>query len=226
MVVKDCVFFCKFCHRAHIHLIIFTTNRLRWNRAISIATIVFISIMLRDSGGSALVASINRVIDTSVGIVVAVVVNYFISRPLSRDRVVKSARDLVVKYKTVLGMLICHEEGVTLSDITEKIQIIEREMPGVKAELKIQIPRASQDLNFDDVKEKIDALYRHIAFLAAMEGPGRLNEDNAQRINQMYQVDMSAVTELAEVDTVFNYHLRRSLAILQELFQILDVGDD
>jgi len=203
-----------------IGLIIFVANRLHWHRAISIATIVFASIMLGDSGDSALVASFNRIIDTMVGIIVAVTVNYTISRPLSRDRVLKSARDLGHKFKSILGMLICQEEGVSLGEIAEKIRVIESELPAVRAELRMHIARKRPDIDFEDIKAKVLALYRHISLLASM-GSCRLSEANAKMVNRMYGVDLKPEGIQEETDVVFNYHLQVSLKTLNELFALL-----
>lgn len=204
-----------------IGLVIFLANKLRWNKAIAIASIVFASLMLGE-GTQIVAVSINRVIDTLVGISVAVVVNYTISRPRSQERVRKNAREMVHKCKDILGMLICHEEGVALEDITRGIKVIEDELPGVRAELKYHIVRArGRDLNYDEVKARLDKLYLHLALLADMNCSGRLTLQNSQLVNSMYGVNLEAAEQLGEEDIVFNHHLAISLSTLTELLDML-----
>jgi len=207
-----------------IGLIIFVGNKLRWNKAIAIASIVFASIMLGTESLS-IYASANRVIDTLVGIAVAVVVNYTISRPHSRDKVINSATGLIKQCKTVLGMLICSEKGVSLTDITEGLKIIEKELPGLKTEIKMHIVSADLDMDFDTVKAQIDKLYQHIALLAEMDCTGKLNAKNAETVNRMYGVNLAAEKGLDEASTVFNYHLGTSLRILDILSQSINVAE-
>lgn len=198
-------------------LIIYLAHRLRWHKAIIIATIVFASIMLEGSESITVMAGLNRVIDTMAGIVVAVVVNFSISRPHSHERVVKIARDFVSKCKVVVGMHICQEEGVSLTEIADKLKIIEGELPAVKAELRLHISRASRDLNFDAIKADINELYQHIAVLARLECQGQFTENNAELISKMYGVTMSVSEELAETEVVYNYHLGRIIELIESL---------
>jgi len=61
--------------------IIHICNLLKWKNAISIACVVFISIMLNDGHRDPLYYSINRLIDTFIGIIVALIINRFIVPP-------------------------------------------------------------------------------------------------------------------------------------------------
>lgn len=65
-----------------IIIIICICNRLQWNDTISMAGIVFLSIMLTNMDKKhALVYSIKRTFETLIGIVVAFIVNTFIAPP-------------------------------------------------------------------------------------------------------------------------------------------------
>lgn len=66
---------------AGIVLVIYLCNLLEWRDSSSIAGVVFCAIMLNLKAGSALFYSVNRILDTFVGIAVAVLVNYFLMPP-------------------------------------------------------------------------------------------------------------------------------------------------
>lgn len=206
-------------------LIIFAANKLKWQQAIVLSTVVFASIMLRDTGDTALASSISRVVNTLVGIVVAVVVNYSISRPRSWERVLDSARDLARKGKAVLGMLICQEEA-DLQVIAEKIQVIERELPGVAAELKLPFIQRKTGPDLAAIKVMLDNFYRHLTLLASMDKTARLSEENAQRVNAFYGAGVSGSGELKETEVVYNFHLRHCLHNLEELFAALGLTSE
>jgi hypothetical protein len=166
------------------------------------------------------------VIDASVGIAVAVIVNFSISRPYSRDRVIKSTADLIKTCKTTLGMLICQECDYSLEEITKELEIIERELPGLKTEVKMQIVSADQDLNFDVMKAQIDQLYQNIYLLAEIEGSPKISEKNVKIVNEMYGVELTAEASHEETDIVFNYHLGIALRLINKLSQTFDITDN
>jgi uncharacterized membrane protein YgaE (UPF0421/DUF939 family) len=61
--------------------VIYLCNLLNWKESASIAGVVFCAIMLNLKGGSPAIYSINRIIDTFIGILVAIAVNYFVMPP-------------------------------------------------------------------------------------------------------------------------------------------------
>ena len=208
-----------------IALIIFVCNKLRWNKAIAIATIVFASLMLGGEEVSYIYDSLHRVLDTTVGIAVAVIVNFTISRPQSRDRVINSTTDFIKECKTLLGKLICQECGYSLSEISEQLEIIERELPGLKTEVKMHIVSSDQDLNFDVIKAQIDELYQNMFLLAEMEGEHKLNEKNVKVINEMYGVELAPEVSLEESDIVFNYHLGIALRLINKMTDTFNITE-
>lgn len=65
--------------------IIHVCNLLNWKNAISIACVVFISIMLNNSNRDPLFYSLNRLLDTFIGIMVALIINRFIAPPKANE---------------------------------------------------------------------------------------------------------------------------------------------
>lgn len=64
-----------------VMVIIYVCNLLNWKGAVSIACVVFISIMLNDSNRDPLYYSLNRLLDTFIGIIVAIIINRFVAPP-------------------------------------------------------------------------------------------------------------------------------------------------
>jgi uncharacterized membrane protein YgaE (UPF0421/DUF939 family) len=65
-----------------IIIVIYICNLLKWNKSISIASIVFLAIMLNlHFGSSPWQYGLNRIFDTLIGVSVAVVVNYLVFPP-------------------------------------------------------------------------------------------------------------------------------------------------
>lgn len=68
-----------------IVIVIYLCNLLKWKESSSIGGVVFLAIMLNLKGNSPLWYSINRLFDTFLGIIVAIVVNYFIIPPQKKQ---------------------------------------------------------------------------------------------------------------------------------------------
>jgi uncharacterized membrane protein YgaE (UPF0421/DUF939 family) len=66
--------------------VIYFCNLFNWKESSSIAGVVFCVIMLNLKGNSPILYSINRIIDTFVGIIVAIMVNYFIMPPKEKEK--------------------------------------------------------------------------------------------------------------------------------------------
>lgn len=67
-----------------IVIVIYLCNLIKWKEASSIGGVVFLAIMLNLKGNNPLWYSINRLLDTFLGIIVAIAVNYFIIPPKSK----------------------------------------------------------------------------------------------------------------------------------------------
>ncbi|MBL4936645.1 FUSC family protein [Clostridium sp. YIM B02515] len=65
--------------------VIYICNIFNWEQSTSIACVVFCAIMINLKGGSPFFYSVNRLVDTFIGITVAVGVNYFIAPPKSYE---------------------------------------------------------------------------------------------------------------------------------------------
>lgn len=65
--------------------VIYLCTLLNWKGSASIGCVVFCAIMLNLKGNSPALYSVNRIIDTFVGIIVALAVNYFIMPPKKEE---------------------------------------------------------------------------------------------------------------------------------------------
>jgi uncharacterized membrane protein YgaE (UPF0421/DUF939 family) len=65
--------------------VIYICNIFNWNNSASIGCVVFCAIMLNLKEGNPFLYSVNRIIDTFVGIAVAVAVNNFIAPPKTNN---------------------------------------------------------------------------------------------------------------------------------------------
>lgn len=203
-------------------IIISLCNKLGWSKSISIATVVFISIIMNVERGQELSYSLNRVLDTIVGIIVAVIVNYVISPPLTKDKIYSESLKLINKFSQALKVIIMKEEPGEekehLADIENKLEIINKEYPILIKEMNIKLYKKDfGDINLEHSRTLLKRLYTNLNLLAEIGSDFSVNLENSNIINNKYHMNIIGTDELSDLDIVYNYHLKNSLEILQEL---------
>ena len=111
-----------------IIVVIYLCNLLKWSKSVSIACIVFMVIMVNLNGKNPFFYSINRILDTFIGIIVAVLVNYFICPP-NYIKDMKSSCGLIVKRidKLIEGG-ISTSEDLELDMLEVKINALQKQI--------------------------------------------------------------------------------------------------
>jgi len=203
-------------------VVIYLCNRLGWSKSITIATVVFISIIMNVEKGKELYYSLNRVLDTTVGIIVAVVVNYAISPPLTKDKIYAESLKLINKFSQTLKAIITKEETIKINqyctDIEKMLEKINKEYPIFLKEMNIKLYKNNfNDIDLEKSRILLKRLYTNLNLLCNLESDFRINIENSNIINNKYNINIAGTDELRDLDIVYNYHLKNSLETLQEL---------
>jgi len=197
-------------------IIIYISLLLEWKKPISIAGVVFISIMLNLEDSGQLLYSLNRIFDTFVGIMVAVLVNYFIYPPNSKDKIYKTSLELAHKASEVIKAVALRQDNLRLKDMKNKLDIIEENYATLKDESKVNLNNKSEERNTDSITALSKNLWVHLEAVAALREKSTIDSSNSQSIEDLYGIKTDSIdTEvLAEEDLVFNYHLKKALEMI------------
>ncbi len=212
-----------------IIIVIHLCNKLGWNKSISIASIVFISITLNVEEGSELYYSLNRILDTIVGIVVAVIVNFIISPPLTKDKIYSISINIIDEFSQAIKTIVVSEGAIKksspLKEIEDKLGAINKEYPILMKEIDIKLYRKDLcDINLQHSKELIKKLYNNINILVEMGSGFNIDLENCKILNKIYDLEIIGSDNLNNLDMVYNYHLKTSLEILEELREIFEMS--
>ncbi len=205
-----------------IIIVIYLCNRLGWSKSVSIATIVFVSIIMNVEKGQELHYSLNRILDTMVGIVVAVIVNFIISPPLTKNKIYETSLKIIDDFSEALKTVIMKKETIEnrkyLSNIENKLETLNKEYPILIKEMDIRLYRKDLgDVNLEHSRTLLKKLYNNLTILAEMDSDLKIDVENSNIINIKYNLNVEGTDELNDLDIIYNYHLRNSLQILQEL---------
>ncbi len=101
-----------------IVVVIQICDKLKWNPAIQIATVVFMAIMTNMRGHDPLTYSLSRLADTSIGVLVALGINYFIA-PYNNLPQIKSSFKMLSQITANLLAIFHEEDGVFLERLSD-----------------------------------------------------------------------------------------------------------
>lgn len=187
-----------------ILLIIHICNRLHWNGATQIAAFVFMAIMVNLGGQDPLGYSLSRLVDTAIGVVIGLLVNYFVfpynNLPIIKSKFAELEGLLKAVLKPVLeaGESGCQPPGepVEISELRASLLSIRDEIQLYRQEAKIQKGQQGAIDPYERDFQTCWDIFEHLKHL------------NMLIIAMAEPQDQSAST-LDELLIVYHYHLRQ-----------------
>lgn len=195
-----------------IIIVIQILNVLGWKNSVALAAIVFIAVSLTQDI-DIMTSAYNRVLDTFVGIVVGVLVNYFVATPnidklfnLFRDEFLFKAREY--SYKLAVG-----KSTIDLSSLKEDLLELEKLQALIENETKINIAKDKERIHSAITLHTIQDIYSSLSSLEIMKHVGIISPANLKLIEQVYNMQCLWTEKaiISEEDIIFNYHLQKIL---------------
>ena len=202
--------------------VIYFCNLLRWRKPISIAGVVFIAIMVSLGGKNPVQYSINRILDTFIGITVAVVVNYLFFPPDYIRRIRRIITELIAKTEQILYHLFIDGQNVGLIEYEQELAKGNELLELSCADSKLRKLRNAEEI--PGIQKAFGALNRIaklLVILSQMNPGSNLNESGARELQKSFgweHLHPGAVRD-DETSIVFNYHLREILTLYHSLKQ-------
>nr|WP_236905073.1 hypothetical protein [Clostridium formicaceticum] len=129
-------------------------NKLGWREAIAIGGVVFIGIFLNTNENHTTYA-LHRLLDTSIGIVVAVAINYTIYPPTYDSKIIGEIKNIsknILKYN-IKSLEILLQEDQNIGLLEEQIQEIEKELE--ESEKFLELKKKEEKMKgYGDTKHK------------------------------------------------------------------------
>lgn len=197
-------------------VIILVCNRMQWINSISIATIVFLAIMLNLDGQDPLLYSVNRIADTLLGITVALVVNYVLFPYDIAGHMIEGEQALKAKSLQIIRKRFCLHEPTDLDELLQEIIRMEAQNDLYIREFRIARKENPRILDIQENLVVYRDLYAHLKMLGRLDGEPCLDPENTDRINRLgyEQLPEGCVID-DDLNTVFNYHVGKILDDLQ-----------
>ncbi|WFD11220.1 FUSC family protein [Tepidibacter hydrothermalis] len=189
-----------------ITVVIYMCNLFGWNKSVSIAGIVFCVIMTNLDGRDPVFYGLNRIVDTFIGITIAVLVNYFIKPIVDYNKIedeliiIRSDLNKLLQDKVINGL------NIDLKNIEDSIAKIEKLINNIHINSKNEL----EVKRFKSIIKKYNIACMHLRIIDDMDGVYTLNNINYMELVNIYgRFDRTKCQKNRENDTVYNYHMRK-----------------
>ena len=194
-----------------IIVLIMIMNRLHWNEAINIATVVLVAIFL-NVGGDNVNYAMHRIFDTFLGISIAVIVNYLIYPPTYDKKILTNIKEVSSSILTInldIINLLIEDEGISTELLEEKLSLDKVEETLVEAEKYIKL----------QLKEERIKVYGNMKAKELLIIIGLVKE-TYQHIQNIIGVLMKGISPVVTVIVIEDLE-----AIMKQLEEIIEVKE-
>ncbi|KOF56877.1 hypothetical protein AGR56_09595 [Clostridium sp. DMHC 10] len=203
-----------------IIIIIYICNILNWNKSISIACIVFTAIMTNLNGRNPFSYSFNRLLDTLLGITIALAVNYIFIPPKYVGKIIHQCNTVIDHLFIIFGKNTIYNEEINLKEYSDKLNKLENYITTYSKEIRFSKETAIKIDNIKSMITQFNKAYYSLNILNSLKHSKNLNKDNAAKIEAIFnkKVPSHEGTYTDEL-IVYNYHVGELLNILESLIE-------
>ena len=171
--------------------------------------------------------ALGRIWDTAIGLGVGMVINTLIFPYDNSRRICSTMESLDKELIVFLEDMFDGDDILPGSeDMVKKINDMENQLQiFTNQKLIFHLRRQREDLErFRICEGKVRQLLAHMEVLCRMEAPGRLSQENRDRLTACGASiqDRRALTSVMEKDVVTNYHVSQILTLRRELLDALE----
>lgn len=194
-----------------IIVIMYLCNLFKLSRAEAIAGIVFISIMVNLKGESPFHYSINRVLDTLIGICITIAVNFLVSSIDSKSKIIKNINQFQKEFMNYVMEMVCFYNFTNLENLNNKIKNIEGRLNISSNEFKAKLKKTPKLDTAKNIISTYKNTYEHLKMVSSLENTYSLDKANYDSLVLIYGTNFTVPRQSlsAEISTVFNYHISK-----------------
>ena len=198
---------------------IYICNVLNINDSIGIACVVYCAIYLGVGTNSPIAYSFHRIVDTSVGIIIGVCVNYFIYRPNYLSSIYNEIKEIENTSISLLKSEIEKGNSIDISSLKNEITRLEKLYENFLDELEY----SNNDFDYKRINKTINRcrqIYLHLQVIEHMKDKCYLNQENYMKSKDLYEKLDNNIEIKEDVSPVYNFHISRIIEHINEIHDI------
>lgn len=205
-----------------IIIVIHILNLLGWKKSINLSAIVFLAVFLNHDEAM-IPYAISRVFDTFVGIVVGVLINYFIAAP-NNDKVFnKLALPLIDECKKYTYDIVVGKKKVDLNIFKEHLSELTKIQELIEDETKLKVGNVRSLASTRSLLGILLEIDNDLSSLVMMNYIATITPTNLSNLESLYNINTfwEERSVLSQEDIIFNYHLQRLIKNLNQCETIM-----
>ncbi|HHV71834.1 MAG TPA: aromatic acid exporter family protein [Clostridia bacterium] len=131
--------------------VIFLSNLLGWEKATSIACVVFLAIMTNLGGKSPFLYSLNRIRDTFIGIIIAIIVNYLIFPPDYQQKFYTDLQSFLERLEQLRATNLNLLDKTEFSALKQDLEELKKQFMILKSEFGFRKSKPEELDQFQDI---------------------------------------------------------------------------
>ncbi|MFY9213480.1 MAG: FUSC family protein [Tissierellaceae bacterium] len=200
-----------------IVVVIYLHNIFGWSQSLSLSAIVFLVVFLYQED-SRLIYALNRLLDTFIGVVVSMLINYFIVPPHNRQSFVYLKDNIYVVIKGLIHDMITNVNQLDNSVFREKLEKYNDSFDGLKKELDMDSSKRTSSKSALYVVTVLDRVEKNLLTLLELNIIPILNEENQELFKKLYSTEYVAPQrEPTDIDIIYNHHANKIFNKLLEI---------
>lgn len=203
-----------------IIIVISICSHLKWNKSVGISCIVFLAIMTNLNGKVPFVYSSSRLIETFIGIVISVAVNYALCPPKYLNRIILSSNKLIDTTILFCGNKFCHNVEMDVATISKEISNLKTHIDNYKNDFIIKARELIEINTVLDIIKICNLILISINIINSLDDNLHINDDNKKRLTKLYNYNLDDLNyENNNLNIVFNYHLNIIIDCIDKLLK-------
>lgn len=200
-----------------IIIVIHFLNLLGWKKSINLSAIVFLAVFLNHEEAMIPYAT-NRVLDTFIGIVVGMLINYFIAAPNNDTVFYKLATPFVNEVKCLTYDVVIGKKKMDLSVLKDNLSELVKVQDLIEDETKLKVLNKKDITTTRSLLSILMEMDNDISALAMMNYVATITPANLSGLEELFKINTfwEERAVLNQDDIIFNYHLQRILSNLDK----------
>lgn len=186
-----------------------------------VSSVTFLSLYLGYVDSAPLVYSIQRIIDTSIGVIMGLIINYSVARPNYYNNTINEFEKIKSLCKESLKNIAIGKRDLQLDSIENKIKTSE----AIYSKLIDELNYSKGSFNLDIIDKSLDLcrqIYFHIKSIELLEKELFLTKDNYKRLKKLYKNEQILLQINEDESPVFNFHLNKVIEKTNSLEELIE----
>lgn len=200
-----------------ILVVILINNYLDTKKATGIGIVLVIIILLGSDEYTPFLYSIQRTIDTLLGVLIATVVNILIFPPDQMLNVRESFEDFIVTVKEVIPKVILFKSKDGLDSMNKALNLFTEKMETLEGEISILKRHENQEYSYyKKMLKEAEKVYIYIESLSLTNQAVEITKDNSKKLNKYFKIDIEkekyiSIETSTREELIYNYTLNKLL---------------